>query len=307
MKIMVYTAITGDYDTLKEIKYIDKEIDYYCFTNNPTIKSKTWKIVPLENPELLDFVRLERKIKILGCEEIFKNYDLAIYMDANIELRKPVSEFIKNECDLKNYDFFSIIHSDRDCIYEEAKVCIEWKKDDKKIIEEEMTFLKKEKFPKHYGLTANNFFAFKTNNAKIKKIQNCWWNMVKRYSRRDQLSFMYSLWKNKYKKTQIITILWHDNKYFFIHEHNKSKEMIIEELNEKISLLEQNLNNVQKENGKQETTIKDLQSKLIYTEAKLEKILNSKSWNYISKIRNAYNKIKPGGGLNYFNKILSNY
>ncbi len=307
MKTMVYTAITGDYDTLKEIKYIDKEIDYYCFTNNPNIKSKTWKIMSLDNPELLDFIRLERKIKILGCEEIFKNYDLAIYMDANIELRKPVSEFIKKECDLKNYDFFSLIHSDRDCIYEEAIVCIDWKKDDKKIIEEEMTFLKKENFPEHYGLTANNFFAFKTNNSKIKKVQNCWWNMVKRYSRRDQLSFMYSLWKHKYKKVQFINVLWYNNDYFFIHEHNKSKEVIIKELNEKITTLEKDFNNMKMQNQKQETIIKKLNNELTKSHDSLKQILNSKSWTYISKIRNLYNKFKRGGGINCFNKIKWNY
>lgn len=303
MKTMVYTAITGDYDTLKEIKYIDKEIDYYCFTNNPKIKSKTWKIMSLDNPELLDFIRLERKIKILGCEEIFKNYDLAVYMDANIELRKPVSEFIKKECDLKNYDFFSLIHSDRDCIYEEAKVCIDWKKDDKKIIEEEMTFLKKENFPEHYGLTANNFFVYKPNNNKIKKVQNCWWNMVKRYSRRDQLSFMYSLWKHKYKKVQFINVLWYNNDYFFIHEHNKSKEVIIKELNEKITTLEKDFNNMKMQNQKQETIIKKLNNELTKSHDSLNQILNSKSWTYISKIRNLYNKFKRGRGTNYFNKI----
>ena len=106
MKTMVYTAITGDYDTLKEIKYIDKEIDYYCFTNNPKIKSKTWKIMSLDNPELLDFIRLERKIKILGCEEIFKNYDLAVYMDANIELRNQLVSLLKKNVTLKITTFF---------------------------------------------------------------------------------------------------------------------------------------------------------------------------------------------------------
>jgi len=43
-KVCVYTCITGDYDNLKEIKNKEKNIDYYCFTNNKNIKSNTWKV-----------------------------------------------------------------------------------------------------------------------------------------------------------------------------------------------------------------------------------------------------------------------
>ena len=51
-KICVYTCITGDYDNLHEIKKKEKDIDYYLFTNNKNIKSKTWKVIYIENEEL---------------------------------------------------------------------------------------------------------------------------------------------------------------------------------------------------------------------------------------------------------------
>ena len=38
-RIVVYTAITGNYDELKEPIFIDQNIDYVCFTNNKNIKS----------------------------------------------------------------------------------------------------------------------------------------------------------------------------------------------------------------------------------------------------------------------------
>ena len=44
-KICVYTCITGDYDNLIEIKNKEKNIDYYCFTNNKSIKSNTWNVI----------------------------------------------------------------------------------------------------------------------------------------------------------------------------------------------------------------------------------------------------------------------
>jgi hypothetical protein len=33
MKIVVYTCISGLYDTLKDPSFVNKEIDYICFTD----------------------------------------------------------------------------------------------------------------------------------------------------------------------------------------------------------------------------------------------------------------------------------
>lgn len=63
----VYTCITGDYDNLIELKNKEKGIDYLCFTNNKRIKSKTWKVIYIEDKTLTD-VQLARKTKILGNE-----------------------------------------------------------------------------------------------------------------------------------------------------------------------------------------------------------------------------------------------
>ena len=61
------------------------------------------------------------------------------------------------------------------------------------------------------------------------------------------------------------------------------------------------------QNQKQETIIKKLNNELTKSHDSLNQILNSKSWTYISKIRNLYNKFKRGRGTNYFNKIKWNY
>lgn len=37
-KLAIYTAFTGDYDTLKEPDVIDENCDYICFTDNPNLE-----------------------------------------------------------------------------------------------------------------------------------------------------------------------------------------------------------------------------------------------------------------------------
>ena len=48
-KICVYTCITGDYDNIEELDFKESEIDYYLFTNNKNIVSKTWKVTYVDN------------------------------------------------------------------------------------------------------------------------------------------------------------------------------------------------------------------------------------------------------------------
>lgn len=289
-KILVYTSITGEYDDLIEIKP-EKNVDYYCFTNNPNLKSKTWNIVGLDNSELLDNVRLERKCKILGCPELEKNYDIAVYMDANIKMKKTIHEFIEKECDLENYDFCQIIHNERDCIYEEAEACKIAKKDNNEIIDKTIKFLKKEKFPHHYGLTANCFFVRKTNNLELQKIQKEWWDMVKNYSRRDQLSLMYILWKNNYQKQQIINLLWHNNKYYKVGSHNITQEEKNKILINDNNNLKEQIKIVENENNDLKHQLVNQEKEKIIIQNQLNMIINSKSWKFITKFRNIYNSI----------------
>ena len=92
-KICVYTCITGGYDDIQEIKNKEEGIDYYCFTNNPNIKSDTWKVIRIED-ETLENITLARKTKILG-NDIVNKYDIALWMDGSTSFKKPIKDFIK--------------------------------------------------------------------------------------------------------------------------------------------------------------------------------------------------------------------
>jgi len=43
-RLVIYTAIIGNYDTLKDPEYIDENCDYVCFTDNRELKSDIWQI-----------------------------------------------------------------------------------------------------------------------------------------------------------------------------------------------------------------------------------------------------------------------
>lgn len=220
MKILVYTVLASQYDNLYEIQH-EKGIDYYCFTNNKNLKSDSWNIEYISNPDNLDDERLQKKYKFLINEKFEEKYDLVFYIDCNCRVIASIREYIKDNCDLDNYNLFIIGNNKNDCIYEEAKTCIQLKQDNAKLIEKEMKFIKEEGFPEHYGLLTSELILRKTSDKKIRKMFKDIVDMIMNYSKIDQLATMYVLWKYTYNKLQIIELDQYNNKYFYINSDNK--------------------------------------------------------------------------------------
>ena len=127
-KICVYTCITGGYDDIQEIKNKEEGIDYYCFTNNPNIKSDTWKVIRIED-ETLENITLARKTKILG-NDIVNKYDIALWMDGSTSFKKPIKDFIKKYFTEKDI-FTAFKHGERDNIKDECFECVRMRKEKK--------------------------------------------------------------------------------------------------------------------------------------------------------------------------------
>lgn len=216
--ICVYTCITGDYDTLKKLNYPNKNYDYICFTNNKNITSDFWKVIYIEEDKL-DNLTLARKIKILGHKELEK-YDLTIWLDGAMQLRKSLSTFIKDCCDLNNYDMVGFNHRFRDCVYDEIDACVYLFKENLENARNIGSFLRKEKYPEHNGLIESTVLVRK-NNDSVKKLMKLWFDMLTRFSRRDQLSFNYCLWKNPIK-IQMLNMNVFDNDYLVHLGHSNS-------------------------------------------------------------------------------------
>lgn len=220
-KLCVYTCITGDYDNLHEIETLEKDVDYFCFTNNKKLQSKTWKIIHIDN-EGLDDHHLSRKIKMLGHPIIAKNYDTSVWMDASVIWQKKVTDFVKTY--LKDNAFAAFKHHERTSVYEEAITCLRFHKDSKNNILRALNFLNSEYFPDNLGLFEMTVFVKKHNNPKVIEAMNLWFNINQKYSKRDQLSFMYAIWKTGLKVSSINLNVW-NNPWFYTVTHTKNSSL----------------------------------------------------------------------------------
>lgn len=194
-KGVVYSAIIGEYDHVKEPNIVYPELDYILFTDNPKLRSDVWQIRVVDNPKGLDNSRLSKRMKILG-HEYLDGYDYSIWVDGKLRVTGDLREYIN--CYKRHEPMLSFNHHGNDCIYIEMNSCKRLKKDDEKVMERQIARYRKEGFPEHYGLTENAIIVRDIYNKKVIDVMEAWWKEVENGSCRDQLSLSYVCWKKKF-------------------------------------------------------------------------------------------------------------
>lgn len=177
MSNIIFTCIVDSYDTLNEIK-LEEGWRAICFSNTD-IQSNSWKIVKIEKTE-----KIHREIKICPYK-FLPEHEKSVWVDGNIIPKISLTEFVKDK-----EGFWLMAHPDRDCVYEEGKRCIELGKDKPELIELYLSQLRTEGYPAHNGLAATGVIV-RNNTEDNVYFGNMWWNIVRKWSNRDQLSFPY--------------------------------------------------------------------------------------------------------------------
>lgn len=123
--------------------------------------------------------------------------DVSIWLDGNVELTVPPEQCVRDFL-IDDFDIAVFKHMFHNCVYLEGKKLLEGKYDDVNVIIPQLERYKKEGMPEHFGLAYCGFILRK-NNDRVKKFNELWWNEYVKGSQRDQLSFMYCVWKSGIK------------------------------------------------------------------------------------------------------------
>ncbi|SVB72361.1 uncharacterized protein METZ01_LOCUS225215 [marine metagenome] len=189
---VVYTAIFGNIDVLKEVDNKDLSVSYRCFTDNRNLKSNTWKITYCE--DLFAYPRLTAKVFKLFPNLIFPNSEESLWVDATFSITGNLTEFFDEYIKDKPIIFFR--HPLRDCVYKEAKICALLGKDEDAIIKTQINDYKALGMPKKNGLVHGGIIFRKHHRQEISKLMEDWWVQINKYSIRDQLSLNFVAWMN---------------------------------------------------------------------------------------------------------------
>lgn len=211
MKSVIYTCLYGSGENINEQEYAsDREVDMVCFTDQRKLESSTWRVVYDEGSGIGS--KREAKKPKIQPHLYLGDYDVSLYVDNTVKLKKKPSEIISNLKTLHS-EFALIRHPWRDCIYDEAEEVIALGFEEEKRVREQMDCYRGEGYAAHSGLIAGTFIFRNHHSRRVKKVCEDWWEHVLRYGARDQLSFNYVAWRNGYLHT-VLNIDLCDNEYF---------------------------------------------------------------------------------------------
>ncbi len=220
-KKAVYTCITGKYDNPARHLYVREGWDYLCFTDNKNLLSKgndgQWRFLPLVC-NLSDKVKTARFHKI-NFTKVLPEYDESLWVDANISILTPyIFEKIAGR------SLAVPLHPDRDCVFQEAEAVLHYKKDTEDVVQAQTAFLHAENMPEHYGLCETGIIYRRHDDERNAEVMDLWWKTVERFSKRDQLSFTYALFKNGgLHKEIVIPCMSKDKNNFKISMHSEGR------------------------------------------------------------------------------------
>jgi len=197
-KKAVYTAVFGDYDKLKDKNIRSPGWDYYCFTDNKTLKSDFWKIIYIDEDYIkrnnLDNRNPLRTAKFfkLHPETVLPGYDESIWIDGSVSVTGDIDQWIETYSTGK--DFLLFEHPDRACAYEEGNYCVKIGFADKEVVKRQLTKYENEGLPKDAGLFMLSVI-YRKHTPAAKSLGDLWDGEIRGYAARDQISFTYCLHK----------------------------------------------------------------------------------------------------------------
>ena len=224
MKVVIYSAVVGGYDDIVQPSVINSAFDYILFSNDIAHENVgVWKIRHIDYQNS-DLTRVARYVKT-HPHILLSDYEYSIWIDSNIIFKEEFvytrfEQLISNETLIAG-----IPHPDMDCIYDEClwiKTCF---KDTLHNMLPELKYLKSQSYPLNNGLCETNILFRMHLNPQIINLCNDWWYMIETFSKRDQLSFNYVLWKNSLEFVPIFPFISDTAKspYYAKKAHNSKR------------------------------------------------------------------------------------
>lgn len=199
----IYTACIGNYDQIRQPVVIDNRFDYILFTND--VKDNrigVWQVRSVDYAND-DMTRIARYAKT-HPEKLLSEYDATLWMDMNLQIADSYvyERFI--ELYESKVEIASIQHPERDCIFTEAFTMSNWRFEHDCIAFEWCHKLRNDGYPRHRGMYETNIL-YRRKSEVMTNVNKMWWDCIDNYSKRDQFSCNYVLWKLGVKEEYFFT------------------------------------------------------------------------------------------------------
>lgn len=185
-KIVFYSCLVNKRDDIKPIWFQDG-FEHVLFTDNTEIvPTLGWDIRPLvwTSPDPTRTSRYHKHHPF----DLFPDASYAIWLDMThwqYASLKPL---------LSNQNLVLHRHQLRNTARAEAIECASINFDEPNVLLSQIKYYTKEGFPDNIGLYATSCLIMR-NTYEYRKLSEMWWEEICRWSKRDQVSLPYCLWK----------------------------------------------------------------------------------------------------------------
>jgi hypothetical protein len=219
--IVVCTSIAGNYERLLPPAFLNDGWRYVCYADKPLESWGIWDMRPIPYDNA-DPTRKSRWVK-LHLPELFPEARWVLWMDANIVIADDLALFSTSRDE--HLPLYSVPHPVRDCLYDEALICIASGKDDPEAVRRQIAAYKKQGMPTHCGLIETNALLLNPRHPQTLPLFSLWWSELEAHSKRDQISLPYVLFQLGISPANLLpdggTPRAHPAFYFLTHEETE--------------------------------------------------------------------------------------
>jgi len=241
MRSVIYTAIFGNYDELKQPAVQDADCDFICFTDqrlparvgawnvvhvktragmHPRMQAKRFKLL---SHEVFHDGRLAFKYRLRrGAWSLRNRYTCSIWVDGSLAIKgKSFARDLAAAAADVGWAMFR--HPHRDCIFEEAAVSATMEKYRGLPIFEQVEAYRRGGVIEHGGLFSCTVIARQEPLSDlVRRVKELWWKENVKWTYQDQLSLPYVL-KNTGTTVGIIPGNRWKNQWFDFIAHRTEK------------------------------------------------------------------------------------
>jgi hypothetical protein len=202
----IYTAIYGEYDSLRQQPVQNLPTDFVCFTDTKGAPCPPWTVIrdqrlPDLHPRLRAKWHKTHPHLLFGTwpwhrswQRVLKRYRYTIWIDANIQLTSSDFSRVITQSSMQN-GWAMFAHPKRDCVYEELKASLPMLKYDQQPLLEQVEHYRRMGYPENAGLMAAGIIGRQTSRSDLAAVSEDWWREILRWSYQDQLSLPFVFWR----------------------------------------------------------------------------------------------------------------
>lgn len=205
-RIAVYTCITNGYDILKEPQINDSRVDFYYISDKELPYTSKFQFIDINTvvPEYITEETRRTRFCKINAHIIFPKYRYSLFFDGSIRIKSDIMGFFDHMPPARII-LLNKVKWDSPYV-EAARRCIT-QRDKKEIILEQVYKYKLEGLPDDVGVYTTGILIREHNHYICRKLMDDWWEQLMIYSKRDQISFPYVLWKNGFGKDDVDVVI----------------------------------------------------------------------------------------------------